>query len=116
MPRFLAVYMMKAENVEAFRALPKEKQDAIDTVGVKLWGEWEAAHEADFVDRGAMVGKTLRVAQSGTAPAVNTVCGYVVVRAETIEAAAKIFENHPHFTLFPGDSVDIMPMVTGPSD
>lgn len=116
MPRFLAVYMMKAENVEAFRALPKEKQDAIDRVGVKLWGEWEAAHEADFVDRGAMVGQTLRVAQSGTAPAVNTVCGYVVVRAETIEAAAKIFENHPHFALFPGDSVDIMPMVTGPSD
>ena len=34
--------------------------------------------------------------------------GYVVVQAESHEAAAKMFENHPHFTIFPGDSVEIM--------
>ena len=31
-----------------------------------------------------------------------------VVRAETHEAAARMFENHPHFAIFPGDSVEIM--------
>jgi hypothetical protein len=32
----------------------------------------------------------------------------VVVQVESHEAAAKLFEKHPHFTLFPGDSVEIM--------
>ena len=30
------------------------------------------------------------------------------ILAESHEAAAKLFENHPHFTIFPGDSVEIM--------
>jgi len=40
--------------------------------------------------------------------------GYVVVEAESIDAAAKLFANHPHFTIFPGDAVDTMPFVTAP--
>ena len=59
-----------------------------------------------------MVGKTMRVSKAGIAPATNTFCGYIVIEAETIEAAARLFENHPHFTMFPGDGVDIMPFLT----
>ncbi len=61
-----------------------------------------------------MVGKTFRVSKDGMAPASNPFCGYVIVEAETIEAAARLFENHPHFMVFPGDGVDIMPFVTEP--
>lgn len=59
-----------------------------------------------------MVGKTLRVTKAGIAPATNTICGYVLVEAETIEDAAKIFAEHPHIQTFPGDAIDIMPCVT----
>ena len=38
----------------------------------------------------------------------NNMSGYVVVRAESHDAAARMFENHPHFAIFPGDSVEIM--------
>ena len=38
----------------------------------------------------------------------NGMTGYVIVRAESHADAAKLFENHPHFTIFPGDSVEIM--------
>jgi len=34
MPRFLAVYTMKPENVVRFRALPKAEQEAIDAAGL----------------------------------------------------------------------------------
>lgn len=34
--------------------------------------------------------------------------GYVIVQAESHEAAAELFERHPHFAIFPGDSVEIM--------
>jgi hypothetical protein len=34
--------------------------------------------------------------------------GYVIVQAESHEVAARMFENHPHFAIFPGESVEIM--------
>jgi hypothetical protein len=46
--------------------------------------------------------------------ASNAICGYIVVEAESAQAAARLFENHAHFTIFPGDGVDIMPFVTEP--
>jgi len=115
MPRFLAVYTMKPEALVRFRAMPKAEQDAVVAAGLPPWMAWEKANAASFL-HGGMVGKTKRVTKDGVADAQNDICGYVVVEAETIEAAAKLFENHPHFTIFPGDAVDIMPFVTGPEN
>jgi hypothetical protein len=80
---------------------------------LRQWSEWEERNAASFPDRGGMVGKTMRVTRDGVAEAVNPFCGYIVVEADTIDAAARLFENHPHFTIFPGDGVDIMPFLTG---
>jgi hypothetical protein len=44
----------------------------------------------------------------------NEIGGYTIVRADSHEAAAKLFENHPHFTIFPGESVEIMPVLPIP--
>lgn len=115
MPRFLAVYTMQPEDLAWFRSLTTAEQEAIDTAGLKQWMEWEEKNAAAFLDRGGMVGKTLRVTRDGIAKAVNPFCGYIVVEAESIEAAARLFEHHPHFSTFPGDGVDIMPFVTEPA-
>ena len=40
--------------------------------------------------------------------------GYVIVQAESHEAAAKMFEKHPHFTIFPGEAVEIMECLSDP--
>lgn len=116
MPRFLAVYTMPPEAIVAFRALPKAEQDAIDAAGLAAWEVWDRAHGAAIVDPGGMVGKTTRVTKNGIAKAANAFCGYLIVQAETIEGAARLFANHPHFAIFPGDGVDLMPFVTGPPD
>jgi len=115
MPRFLAVYTMKPEDLARFRSLPKAEQNAIDAVGFQQWVDWEERNATFFPDRGGMVGRTTRVTKDGIAQAVNPFCGYIVVEADTIDAAARLFENHPHFTVFPGDGVDIMPFLTGPA-
>ncbi|MAQ83554.1 MAG: hypothetical protein CMH12_10005 [Maritimibacter sp.] len=112
MPRFLALYTMRHEDFDAFRALPKSEQDAIDDAGVPAWADWEARNAAAIVDRGGMVGKTKRITRDGIADAINPICGYLVVEAETSEAAARLFADHPHILIFPGDGVDIMPFVT----
>ncbi len=33
-----------------------------------------------------------------------------------LAAAASLFRDHPHITIFPGDGIDVMPVVTGPPD
>ncbi|MBB3217204.1 hypothetical protein FHW72_002286 [Ochrobactrum sp. RC6B] len=48
----------------------------------------------------------------GITEATNPFCGYLVVEAATSNAAAQLFLDHPHITVFPGDGIDIMPFVT----
>ncbi len=112
MPRFLAIYTMKPEDLASFRDLPKAEQDAVDALGVKEWAAWEERNALSILDRGGMVGKTTRITKDGVVDAVNSLCGYLVVEAESPDAAARLFEDHPHITIFPGDGVDVMPFLT----
>jgi hypothetical protein len=114
MPRFVAVYTMKPEDVAAFRARPKAEQEEIDKVGLKAWGEWARRNAAAIVATDVMVGKTKRVTKAGIADAHNQIAGFVIVEAADLAAAASLFQDHPHITVFPGDGIDVMPDVTGP--
>ena len=115
MPHFLAVYTMQPQDLAAFRALPKAEQKAVDDKGLAAWQAWEERNAAHLRNLGGMVGKTTRIAKDGTvAPFTNTICGYVIVEAESAEAAARLFADHPHLTTFPGDGVEIMPFLSGP--
>jgi hypothetical protein len=112
MPRFLAVYTMKPEDLASFRSRPKAEQEATDAIGLRQWSAWEERNAAFILDRGGMVGKTTRITKDGITEAVNPFCGYLVVEAETADDAARLFHDHPHITVFPGDGVDIMPFLT----
>ena len=116
MPRFVAVYTMKPEDVAAFRARPKSEQEAIDKAGLKAWKEWRERNAAAIVATDVMVGKTRRVTKSGIAEAQNQIAGFLIVEAADIAAAAGLFQDHPHITVFPGDGIDVMPVVTGPPE
>jgi len=72
------------------------------------WMQWGKEHASVIVDQGAPLGKTKRAAPGGITDTKNGMTGYVIVKAESHDAAAKLFVNHPHFALFPGDSVEIM--------
>ena len=116
MPRFVAVYTMKPEDVAAFRARPKSEQEAIDKAGLRAWGEWGKRNAAAIVATDVMVGKTKRVTKSGIADAQNQIAGFLIVEAADIAAAAALFQDHPHITVFPGEGIDVMPVVTGPPE
>ena len=116
MPRFVAVYTMKPRDVAAFRARPKSEQDAIDKAGLEAWKEWGKRNAAAIVATDVMVGKTRRVTKSGIADAQNQIAGFLILEAADIAAAAALFQDHPHITVFPGDGIDVMPVVTGPPE
>jgi hypothetical protein len=80
----------------------------LEASGVEAWMQWGMVHSAAIVDQGSPLGKTKRASSQGITDIKNSMTGYVIVQAESHEAAARLFENHPHFTIFPGDSVEIM--------
>lgn len=67
-----------------------------------------------IVEMGGPLGKTKQVSQGGIEDVSNDIGAFTVVRADSHEAAAKMFEKHPHFTIFPGESVEIMPVLPIP--
>jgi len=110
MKKFLAVYIgtQEARERSGWDRLEEAKRKALEVKGIKTWMDWGATHANVIVDQGSPLGKTKRVARNGVSDIKNSLAGYALVVAESHEAAARLFENHPHFTIFPGDSVEIM--------
>jgi hypothetical protein len=110
MKTFLAIYIGTEDAFERsnWAKLGDEQRKQRETEGMKAWMAWGEANSAAIVDRGAPLGKTKRASPEGVSDIKNVMAGYTVLRAESHEAAAKLFESHPHFTIFPGDSVEIM--------
>ena len=98
----------------AWNALSDADRRAKEREGVPAWKAWVEKHQGSIVSLGGPLGKTKRVTEKGIEDASNHLGAFTVVRAESHEAAAKLFENHPHFTIFPGDSVEIMPVMPIP--
>ena len=53
------------------------------------------------------LGKTKRIDAKGISDTKNEITAYTIVQAESHEAAAELFANHPYFMIFPGQSVDV---------
>ena len=118
MKKFLAIYMGTASALgrSQWTAMDEAKRKKLEAAGMKAWGDWMIAHKEAIVDQGGPLGKTKRSAAQGVSDTKNSMTGYVVVQAESHEAAARMFENHPHFTIFPGDSVEVMECLPIPGE
>jgi hypothetical protein len=110
MKKFMAIYIgtATAHEKSEWGKMDEAKRKATEAAGIKAWGEWMTTHAAAIVDQGGPLGKTKKASREGISDVKNNMVGYVVVKAESHEAAARMFENHPHFAVFPGDSVEVM--------
>ncbi len=116
MKRFLAVYTGTPDGSRraGWDALPEAERKKREAEGIAAWHQWGATHGASVVVEGGPLGKTLQASRDGIAPIRNALAGFVVVQAESHEAAAKMFEGHPHFAIFPGEAVEIMEVLPIP--
>jgi len=108
MKTFLAIYTGTAEKLEEFKRLDEKERAKREAAGMMAWMEWGTKHADSIVDQGAPLGKTKRISSDGISDTRNNIAGYVIVKAESHDAAARLFLNHPHFSIFPGDAVEIM--------
>jgi hypothetical protein len=114
---YLAVFVgsKTSAKMAAWMALSETERKAKEKEGIAAWKAWVGKHQAALVEMGGPLGKTKRVDPSGIADISNELGAFTVVRASSHEAAAKMFENHPHFAIFPGEAVEIMPVLPIPA-
>ena len=114
---YLAVFTGSKESprMKAWMAMPEAEQNASMQKGIAAWKGWMEKHHSVIVDAGGPLGKTKRVTANGPQDISNYMSGYVVLRADSHDAAAALFENHPHFTIFPGEGVEVMPVMPIPA-
>lgn len=108
MKKFLAVFLGKPGAMESWKNLPAEEKADKEKAGMEGWMKWINDNNASIVDHGSPLGKTKRVDRAGITDVRNEMGAWVIVQAESYDEAAKMFENHPHFMIFPGDAVEVM--------
>jgi hypothetical protein len=110
MKKFLAVYTGSPDAFEKFQQQfpDPEQRKAREKAGMDGWMQWMSTHQKFIAEIGGPLGRTKRITATGIADIRNQMAGYTIVQAETHEAAAALFLQHPHFTLFPGDAVEVM--------
>ena len=113
MKKYLALYYIpraaldewdkkKAEGVNLTEEMEKE---------MKIWSDWMNAHKDIFADMGSGLGKTKRVTAGGVLDSKNELTGYSIVKADSHEAAAKLFTpDHPHLVM-PGAYIEVLELV-----
>lgn len=108
MKTFLAIYTGSQSGMDAWKSMDATQRAEKEKAGIDAWKNWGTEHQASIADQGHPLGKTKRVSADGIADIRNQMTGYTIVRAESHDAAARLFEQHPHFTIFPGDAVEVM--------
>lgn len=109
---YLAIFLGSASSPrrQAWDALPEAERKAKGVEAMAAWTAWAEKHQAAIVEAGGPLGNTKRASANGIEDVRNNMAAFTVVRADSHAAAAKLFENHPHFAIFPGDAVEIMPI------
>src|SRR5688500_3453454 len=110
MKKFMAIFTGNPAHFEQWQKSHSDpaKKTAAEKAGMDAWMQWGHTHQKAVLDHGGPLGKTKRVTKEGVKDIRNQMAGYTILEAESHEAAARLFLEHPHFTIFPGDGVEIM--------
>lgn len=113
--KYLAIYLGSPEAMAAWDDKNEKQQAEMQNEGIKAWAGWAQKNSKLIKDIGNPLGDTIKVNPKGISATSNQMTAYTIVEAESHEEAAKLFQNHPHFTIFPGDSIEVMECLDLPS-
>jgi len=111
MAKFLAVYIGTATDAE--KAQPLDR--AVEQAGMAAWGRWMEENSGAILDQGGPLGRTKAVDLGGIRNARNQMTGYLILEADSHEEAAARFRDHRHFSIFPGDRVEVVECLEMPA-
>jgi hypothetical protein len=100
MRKYLVLYRAPISSQEQMaKASPDQKKAAMDA-----WMAWSARCGSAIIDMGAPLGETAYLRGS---PGTGHIGGYSFLQAESLDAARKLMEGHPHLEM-PGASIEIL--------
>jgi len=99
MAKYLVLYRSTTSAMEQMGSM-----SAADKSGeMQKWMAWGAGAGPALLDWGAPLGASAAI---GGAAATGHVTGYSIVQADTIDAAKRLFDGHPHLGRA-GDTIEI---------
>lgn len=104
--KFFVTYQMPHAGLDEWQKLPEAERKGMEEKMKSEWDAWMAAHKGALVEN-AGVGKPKRITAGGVEDSRNDIMMYSFVEAESLEAAAEMFKDHPHFGI-PGSSIEVM--------
>jgi hypothetical protein len=96
--KFLVLYLIPASVMADWAKTDPATRQAEEQKMHAAWGKWMGEHAKMIISTEAG-GKTKCVTASGVSDTRNDIVLCSVVEAESHEAAAKAFENHPHLQI-----------------
>lgn len=108
MSKYFVTFSIPAAAIEEWvktvdESTRKEQSDKM----MKDWQTWMKDHDSAILDKGLPLGKTKRVTKEGVTDTKNDLNWYLVVEADSHDAAADIFKDHPHLEI-PSAYIEIM--------
>lgn len=98
-----------SKNHLAWKRLSSEEQRIRSDQGTIALQKWIDQYQQKIIFHGGSLSKMTSVVDSNGALDIPSQMGaFFVVEAESKEMVTSMFLNHPHFSIFPGDSIQIL--------
>jgi hypothetical protein len=100
---YLVLYNSPVSPAEMMEHSTPEEMKA----GMDDWNAWGAKAGDALVDFGLPLGPSNRIEGGSTSPGSSQARGYSIIRAESLVAASKLLEDHPHLHQ-PDGTIDVI--------
>ena len=110
MKKFFVAFCIPAAAVADWMKNVSEEERKKQTAEMMgSWHKWMEVHKSVFADgQGFPLGKTKRVTKEGIADVKNDLNWYVVVKADSHEAAVDLFKDHPQVIDIPSAYIEVV--------
>lgn len=109
MKKFLVIYRSPISAREQMSQASPEQAKA----GMEAWMSWKAKNEGMIVDFGMPLGDAKLLQGGSASDGDGTIAGYGIMQAESEDALVEKLQDHPHFMMPGGASIEVhafMPM------
>lgn len=114
---FLALYTCaeNSKNHNKWKELTQQAKKEILQNGSAIAELWAAKHKHQIVFDGSPLGNSTKIVDIDGIQDVPSKMGhFMIIQAVSHEEAAKMFLDHPHFSIFPGDGIEILECLSYP--
>src|SRR5215210_7304665 len=103
MTNFFVLYNSPVSAAEMMANSTPEEMKA----GMDAWMAWGQRNGDSLVDFGLPLGSSTHIEAGSASPGSSQASAYSIVQAESLDAAEKMLEDHPHLQMS-GNSIDVL--------